>query len=234
VFRLEQSHPEEFWRTIFLSLFPEYQNVYDNEIDRDLRTHKNTSNLIRWKAVTLWVTYFHRRILKLLEMKKIITLVRDANDSIDIRFVVFNDKKIPTSVFADLNGCYKGRLLGQEFNWSTENEIGQGQKEKQSKLNKIVRFESVNNTGSAWFKHFNAFDFFVHFASEKPRRYEGDFKLKTMGYPRKDGLLFIGNECKICQNTNDLKLCGGCLDTKYCSVECQKLDFIEHKKSCLK
>lgn len=51
---------------------------------------------------------------------------------------------------------------------------------------------------------------------------------KSTGYADK-GL----SACHYCQKgTESLKACGACRKTRYCSRECQKLDFKIHKKVC--
>ncbi|EXJ91678.1 hypothetical protein A1O3_00228 [Capronia epimyces CBS 606.96] len=41
-------------------------------------------------------------------------------------------------------------------------------------------------------------------------------------------------QCAACRKTTNLKRCAKCKTTQYCSQECQKTDWKEHKKSCSK
>ena len=38
--------------------------------------------------------------------------------------------------------------------------------------------------------------------------------------------------CHVCQGTESLKYCGRCKTVKYCSVDCQKQDWADHKPRC--
>ena len=38
--------------------------------------------------------------------------------------------------------------------------------------------------------------------------------------------------CAVCANANDLKHCGRCNATAYCSPACQKVDWPKHKLEC--
>ena len=43
--------------------------------------------------------------------------------------------------------------------------------------------------------------------------------------------------CFVCNTKNDLYICKGCYNTNtgiYCSIECQKFNWIDHKKICKK
>lgn len=40
-----------------------------------------------------------------------------------------------------------------------------------------------------------------------------------------------GIQCAYCHNFTNLKRCSGC-NTKYCSIECQKVDWENHRKIC--
>jgi hypothetical protein len=43
----------------------------------------------------------------------------------------------------------------------------------------------------------------------------------------------VENQCCVCKNASKLK-CGRCHSAQYCSALCQKTDFANHKKSCLR
>jgi hypothetical protein len=42
-----------------------------------------------------------------------------------------------------------------------------------------------------------------------------------------------GNVCHLCGDRGDAKVCGGCMCVVYCSAECQKDHWSEHKGYCL-
>ena len=38
--------------------------------------------------------------------------------------------------------------------------------------------------------------------------------------------------CFTCRNPTNCKKCGNCLLIKYCSVECQRINYVEHRVKC--
>lgn len=45
---------------------------------------------------------------------------------------------------------------------------------------------------------------------------------------------YLKTSCKKCGKTNNLKWCGRCHNVLYCSSICQRSDWKEHKKTCVK
>ena len=44
---------------------------------------------------------------------------------------------------------------------------------------------------------------------------------------------YLNPSCNYChEKSNDLKKCGSCKKAKYCNIECQKNDWVNHKKNC--
>ena len=45
---------------------------------------------------------------------------------------------------------------------------------------------------------------------------------------------YDSTSCKTCGKTDDLKWCGACNKVRYCGAACQRADWKNHKKSCVK
>jgi hypothetical protein len=45
---------------------------------------------------------------------------------------------------------------------------------------------------------------------------------------------YVSTACKVCGNTEGLKWCGACNKVRYCGATCQRADWKEHKKFCVR
>ena len=65
---------------------------------------------------------------------------------------------------------------------------------------------------------------------KQPRDLEISPKTKRL---LEDGM-YVFNHCRFCDvEGGKLKTCAGCMHARYCSAECQKLDWPDHKKNCM-
>jgi len=244
-----------FWKNVFTKCFPEYIGInfsilWEKTLPNDNK--KTMYDVNTWKRICIWLTWAHRRILKQFEQfeSSNLKLLRNEDGKIStISLVIYKNKIISTSVFADENGFYKGRLLAWSNLLTTKQRKNRTLlKLEKQKLELIEKFdrellvEGVESPKEARI----IFNTFIKLASNNTIDLEIRHIPDWSSYhkehyqvgPRttKDGrsVLFLGErQCVICDTPTKL-VCKDCKKVAYCGKECQAEHWhTEHAKQCV-
>lgn len=224
------------WSLLFEITFPEYYKalIEDKSMMAGFRSFTSTINE-PWKSLTLWMTYYHRRVIKYLSFKsktfsKDVEPVRTLSEGIRIDSVVYKGNKIDRTTLAKKLGSQEGFLIDFSIDDPIINANSKSNDKAlstayspllSSSYGRVDRYTIVLKQLTHFFCKDSNLDLDVLRKSLKANPFPFLITSSTESYvPKGKRKIFLGNTCIMCNATSTSK-CSRCGEI-FCGDDCFK------------